>query len=365
MTRLQRVPESLHPTHRSGNSLPPTLGGMPPPVVGPPVGGCRRAVADGDTTEGGVLRRVGAPRRVAVLALAGLVVTLVGCGSRPQAEGRESALGDEAITVASFDFPESDLLAEIYAQALQAGGFDTRLASRVGPRELVEPALASGLVEFVPEYSGTALEFLSLGASEPTSDAGLTRAALRRTVDDDRIVALEPAPAQDANAVVVTRELADRYDLDAVSDLKAVAPRLTIGGPPECPSRPFCLDGLERVYGLQFQSFLPLDAGGPLTHQALVGGHIDVAVLFTTDPKIDPPALVVLDDDRRLQPAENVVPLVRAEIVERWGDDLVRLVDGVSARLTTEVLRALNAQVAAGDSPAAVAERWLDGEGLT
>ena len=180
----------------------------------------------------------------------------------------------------------------------------------------------------------------------------------------DRIVALEPAPAQDANAVVVTRELADRYDLDEVSDLEAVAPQLTIGGPPECPTRPFCLAGLERVYGLQFENFLPLDAGGPLTHQALTGGHVDVAILFTTDPEIDTPALVVLDDDRRLQPAENVVPLVRAEVVERWGDDLVGLVDGVSARLATEDLRALNARVAAGDSPAAVAERWLDEEGL-
>jgi osmoprotectant transport system substrate-binding protein len=308
---------------------------------------------------------VGALRSVALLALAGLAVTLVGCGSQPQADGRDSALGDQAITVASFDFPESELLAEIYAQALQAGGFDTQLERRLGPRELVQPALASGLVEFVPEYSGTALEFLSLGAAEQTSDAAVTRAALRRAVDHDRIVALEPAPAQDANAVVVTRELADRYDLQEVSDLEAVAPRLTIGGPPECPTRPFCLDGLERVYGLQFRSFLPLDAGGPLTHQALAGGHVDVAVLFTTDPKLDTPALVVLDDNRRLQPAENVVPLVRAEVVERWGDDLVRLVDGVSARLTTDDLRALNAHVAAGDSPAAVAERWLERKDLT
>ncbi len=307
---------------------------------------------------------MGALRSVALLALAGLAVTLVGCGSQPQADGRDSALGDQAITVASFDFPESELLAEIYAQALQAGGFDTQLERRLGPRELVEPALASGLVEFVPEYSGTALEFLSLGAAEPTSDAAVTRAALRRTVDDDRIVALDPAPAQDANAVVVTRELADRYQLDEVSDLEAVAPRLTIGGPPECPTRPFCLDGLGRVYGLEFENFLPLDTGGPLTHQALAGGHVDVAVLFTTDPKLDTPALVVLDDDRRLQPAENVVPLVRAEVVERWGGDLVAVVDGVSARLTTDDLRALNARVAAGDSPAAVAQRWLDGEGL-
>jgi len=307
---------------------------------------------------------VGALRPVALLAFAATAVTLVGCGSEPDVNGRESALDDQAITVASFDFPESKLLAEIYGQALEAGGFDVLLEHGLGPRELVQPALAGGLVEFVPEYSGTALEFLSLGAGEPTSDAAATRSALRRVVDDDRIVALAPAPAQDANAVVVTGEVADRYDLHDISDLAAVARRLTMGGPPECPARPFCLDGLERVYGLEFESFLPLDAGGPLTHQALAGGHVDVAVLFTTDPDIAVDGLVVLDDDRRLQPAENVIPLVRAEVVERWGDDLVRLVDGVSARLTTDVLRMLNARIAAGRSIAAVADQWLAHEGL-
>jgi osmoprotectant transport system substrate-binding protein len=290
---------------------------------------------------------------------------LIGCGSQPDVNGRDSALDDRAITVASFDFPESDLLAEIYGQALEAGGFDVRLEHRLGPRELVQPALAGGLVEFVPEYSGTALEFLSLGAGASTSDAEATRAALRRVVDDDRIITLAPAPAQDANALVVSSEVAARYDLQNISDLEAVAPRLTLGGPPECPARPFCLAGLERVYGLEFKSFLPLDAGGPLTHQALEGGHVDVAVLFTTDPDVGAAGLVVLNDDRRLQPAENVIPLVRAEIVERWGDDLVGLIDGVSARLTTEELRALNARVAAGGRIADVAQRWLTGEGLT
>jgi osmoprotectant transport system substrate-binding protein len=301
---------------------------------------------------------------VALLALAGTAVTLAGCGSQSAVDGRASALDDPAITVASFDFPESELLGEIYGQALAAGGFDVRFEHRLGPREVVQPALAGGLVEFVPEYAGTALEFLSLGDREPTTDTGATRAALGQVVDDDRIVTLAPAPAQDANAVVVTRELADRFDLNDISDLEAVAPGLTMGGPPECPTRPFCLAGLEHTYGLKFESFLPLDAGGPLTHQALAGGHIDVAVLFTTDPDIDADHLVVLDDDRHLQPAENVIPLVRAEIVERGGNRLVRLVDGVSARLTTDDLRALNARVAADARVGDVAEHWLAGEGL-
>jgi osmoprotectant transport system substrate-binding protein len=307
---------------------------------------------------------VRALRPVALLAFAGTAVTLVGCGSQPDVDGRASALDDQAITVASFDFPESELLAEIYGQALEAGGYDVQFEHRLGPRELVQPALAAGLVEFVPEYSGTALEFLSLGGSEPQADAGATQAALRQVLDEDRIVTLAPAPAEDANAIAVTPAVADRYGLHDISDLAAVAARLTLGGPPECPARPFCLAGLERVYGLEFESFLPLDAGGPLTHQALAGGHVDVAVLFTTDPDIDADDLVVLNDDRHLQPAENVTPLVRAEIVERGGDHLVQLVDGVSARLATDDLRALNARVAGDGRVADVAERWLADEGL-
>jgi osmoprotectant transport system substrate-binding protein len=307
---------------------------------------------------------VGALRPTALLACAGAAVTFVGCGSQPE-DQRGNALEDEAITVASFDFPESELLAEIYGQALDAGGFDVHLAHRLGPRELVQPALADGLVEFVPEYSGTALEFLSLGAGTPTADVSATRLALRRAVTGERIVTLAPAPAQNANALVARAEVAERYDLHDISDLEAVAPGLTLGGPPECPARPFCLEGLERVYGLEFGSFLPLDAGGPLTHQALAGGHVDVAVLFTTDPDITADGLVVLDDDRHLQPAENVVPLVRAEIVERGGGDFTRLVDGVSARLTTDDLRDLNARIAAGGGVAVVAAQWLTDEGLT
>jgi len=126
-----------------------------------------------------------------------------------------------------------------------------------------------------------------------------------------------------------------------------------------------CLAGLERIYGLAFESFLPLDVGGPLTHQALVGGHIDVALLFTTDPRITAEGLVVLEDDRGMQPAENVIPVVRTEVVERWGDRLVAVVDGVSARLTTGRLRALNARVDGGEPATDVAADWLATEGLT
>jgi osmoprotectant transport system substrate-binding protein len=293
-------------------------------------------------------------------ALVALLVAVAACSGEENDRATTSALGDDAITIASFDFAESEVLAEIYSQALESEGLQVRRALRLGPRELVMPALAAGLVELVPEYAGTALQFASAGETAPSGAAQRTHDALRRALEDRPIVALAAAPAQDANAVVVTPETAQRYHLEAVSDLADVAPTLSFGGPPECPTRPLCLLGLSEIYGLEFGTFVGLDVGGPVTRQALERGDIDVALLFTTDPSVDD--LVVLRDDRGLQPAENVVPLVRREVVDRWGQPLVATVDAVSAALTTEVLRSLNAEMGGGRPASEVATAWLAGQ---
>jgi len=306
---------------------------------------------------------VGPQGTIARIAIAA-ATSLVGCGAQPSPDGPAGALGDDAVTVASFDFPESELLAEVYGQALDAAGFAVRYERGLGPREFVQPALARGLVELVPEYAGSALQFASLGESRPTDELAPTTAALGRVLRDRHLVALTPAAAQNTNAVVVTRSLAERHDLAAVSDLADVASGLTFGGPPGCPDRPFCLGGLEDTYGLAFSAFLPLDVGGPLTYQALEGGYVDVALMFSTDPSVADGDLVVLEDDRGLQPAENVTPVVHREVVERWGDPLVEAVDAVSARLSTDRLRALNARMAGGVPRAEVAADWLHDEGL-
>jgi osmoprotectant transport system substrate-binding protein len=197
-----------------------------------------------------------------------------------------------------------------------------------------------------------------------TSDAAATNGELRRVVAARGLVALNPAPAQDANAFVVTRQTARRFGLRALTDLRSVAPQLTFGGPPECPSRPLCLLGLERRYGLRFKDLVRLDTGGPVTLQALEDGNVDLALLFTTDPAIGGP-LVELADDRRLQPVENVTPLVRREVIDRFGPGVVAQLDAVSRRLTTTDLRHLNALVADGKaSVPTVAEQWLSREGL-
>ena len=307
-------------------------------------------------------RRFAGPVAVAlVVALLGILST----SHRADAAGtRETALHDHAITVGSFDFAESELLAEIYSQTLEHNGFRVRRAFRLGPREFVAPAFRGGLLELVPEYAGTALQFVSLGSVRPGPDLVETRAALVHALAGESVVVLDSAPAQDANAFAVSRATADRYNIRTLTDLAAVASRLTFGGSPECESRPLCLVGLQRVYGITFDEFVALDASGPLTHEALRDRVIDVALLFTTDPAIEQDDLVALADDRNLQPAENITPLVRTEVLDRFGPRLASLVNTTSARLTTDKLRDLNAQVADGRRARAVAARFLAAEGL-
>ena len=268
------------------------------------------------------------------------------------------------ITVGSFDFPESGLLAEIYGQALAVHGFRVRIMPELGSRELVDPALMNGLIQVVPEYAGSALEFVSLGRLSATSSAEATNTALAASVDGAGLVVGRPAPAQDTNAIVVTAATAARYGLRSVADLARVAPGLVFGGPPECPGRPYCLPGLEHTYGIHFKRFIPLDAAGPLTLQALDAGNINVALLFSTNPSIRTQHLVVLADDRGLQPAENITPLIRRDVVVRYGGGLVAVLNKVSAHLDTGSLRAMDALVQRGQAPRRVAATWLRMHGL-
>jgi len=270
--------------------------------------------------------------------------------------GRDSA----AIDVATFDFPESMVLGEIYAQALEAEGYEVERHIGLGPRELVMPTLGQHHVDLVPEYVGTALHFASLGELEPSADRQRTRALLKEFLAQRDLTLLASAPGENQNGFAVTRELAERLDLDAISDLRRVDDDLVFGGPPECPQRLFCLQGLESVYNLGFERFLATDSGGPVTLSTLLAGEVDVALLFTTDPAIVRYDLVLLDDDRQLQPAENVTPVVRTELIEEHGPELAATINAVTRRLSTTQLRSLNGLL---DSEAtnldSVAAGWL------
>ena len=257
------------------------------------------------------------------------------------------------------------LLADIYAGALAANGFPVRILPDLGTREVVDPALISDLLQIVPEYSGSALQFLSDGQLSAPSGSTATARALTQQAARRGLVAGRPSAAQDANVIVVTAATATRYDLRSVADLARWAPRLAFGGPPECQERGYCLPGLAQTYGLHFRTFIPLDAGGPLTLQALEAGYVGVALLFSTDPAITAQHLVVLADNRGLQPAENVTPLVRRDVVARYGPRLLAVLNAVSARLTTASLRALDAQAELpGSTPRKAAGTWLRAQRL-
>ncbi|MFN2504069.1 MAG: ABC transporter substrate-binding protein [Acidimicrobiales bacterium] len=303
-------------------------------------------------------------RRMATGIAASFMVLLAACTSEPSEPRSARPVTDDTVTVGSFDFAESEMLAELYSQALEAGGYDVRRAFNLGPREFVAPALVRGLIDMVPEYAGTAVQFLSLGSVRPGADVGDTHAALVRALEQRGVTALAPAPAQDANTFVVTRRVAERHALSKLSDVDAVGSQLTFAGPPECSARPLCLVGLEQVYGIRFREVVSLDAGGPLTRQALRDGVVDMALLFTTDPAVGSEGLVELTDDRGLQPAENVTPLVRTDALDRSGPRLAELIDAVSRRLATDDLRNLNALVTGGADVTAVAADWLKSEAL-
>lgn len=294
--------------------------------------------------------------RLRNFALFLLLLLLVGaCGG--------SGGGGGTITVGSTDFSEQLIVAEMYRGALEAAGFEAEASYNLGAREVVEPALEEGEIDLYPEYVGTALEFLNGGAGEATSDTAATTEKLREAFADKDVEVLEPAEAQDKNAIVVTPELAEEHSLTTISDLEAVAPELVFGGPPECPERPLCLQGLEDIYNLQFENFRALDAGGPLTVAALEDGEIDVALMFSTQGIIADKGWVTLEDDKGLQPAENIVPVIRSEAVT---DEVTEVLNAVSAKLTTEEMTELNRRVDVDkEDPEAVAGEWLADNGFT
>ncbi len=227
----------------------------------------------------------------------------------------------------------------------------------LGQRELVLPALRRGLVDVVPEYAGSALDATDPDTTVDRADIDAVVNALRAAVAPWGLTVLLPSAASDQNVLAVPAGLADRRGLHAISDLTPLAGSLTIGGPPECAQRPRCLPGLSDRYGLEFAHFVPL-SGAELVRRALDDGVIDVAVLFSTDAVLAGEDLVMLEDDRHLQPPDNVVPMVRSA---KLGDHRISAaLDLVSARLTTDNLRFLNWRLAnAGTSIGAEARGWL------
>jgi osmoprotectant transport system substrate-binding protein len=288
-----------------------------------------------------------------VLAIVLALVIGGACGG--DGADSESPMPSDGLRIAGFDFAESELLAELYAQVLEAGGTTVVRLGRIGPREVVAPALELDLIDLVPEYTGTASGHFG-GATADLE--GLADALTPRG-----LVALEPALAQDVNAFVVTAATAEANDLVRLSDLSEIAPTARFGGPVECPERPLCLLGLAETYGLTFAEFVP-QRSLAVTAEALARGEIDVALMFSTSAEIIERNLVILEDDRGLQPPENVVPVIRRSALDRWGLAETDPFRDLSRALTTRHLRQMNQRVQDGEPVDSVARSWLTVMGL-
>jgi osmoprotectant transport system substrate-binding protein len=267
------------------------------------------------------------------------------------------------IVIGAQDFGESEILAQVYGQALAEAGYPVQYQPLGGFRDIVFASFDNGSINFTAEYAASALEFLNQQAGEATGDAADTSALLRDYLEERGLTALDHSPAVDSNSFVVTQETADELGLSSISDLTE---DLVLGGPPDCPTNPFCIPGLRDVYGLDLEAnFVSLDGGGPLTVAALDGGEIDVAILFSTDGVIADRGWVVLDDDAGLINADNIIPVMSQELVDAYGQDFVDLVDAVSAALDTDGLTELNRLFGIELQDAEdVARGWLEDNGF-
>jgi osmoprotectant transport system substrate-binding protein len=296
--------------------------------------------------------------------IGGLVVSLAfltaGCGSSPGASPTSSPKG--SLTVAAFNFSESAILAQIYGQALKAKGYTINFKLNLGSREVVEPALEKGDIDLYPGYAATELEFQNKGKGEATPDVQATVTKLNTYLNPKNLEALTPAPAQDENSFAVLKS--GKYGSKTkLSDLTPVASQMVLGGPPECPTRPFCAAGLKKVYGLTFKDFKALDAGGPLTKAALDGGSIDIGLIFSSDSAYSTGKYVQLQDDKHLQNADNVVPIIRKD---KANSEVTNALDAVDAKLTTDTLIALNKKADVDkQDPDVIAADWLRSNGFT
>ena len=285
-----------------------------------------------------------------------------GCTDSDAGRMRRRSGGDGVIVVGvSGAFAENQIVAEMYAQVLEHAGYTVERQLDLRSREISQNALEAGYIDVKPEYLSSLLLFLdpNAEASADPSDVAPQSAELLRSAG---LTLLTPSAAEDTNQFVANAETARRFDLTTVSSLAPVAGQLTFGGPPECPQRPFCLPGLHEVYGVLFDDFRPLDAGGPLTVDALRRDEVQIGLLFSTDPSIEQNGFVPLADDRRLQNAENITPVIRSE---KLNDEVRSLLDAVSARLSSEEMTELVGRVVIdGQSVATVATGFLTSNNL-
>ena len=306
-------------------------------------------------------------RSLLALALAGGVsLTATACGGGDDPLATDTGSGDStatsAVIVGSANFPESELLAEMYAQVLEGSGAKVQRKFNIGAREVYLKALDDGSIDLLPEYNGALLAALSEGgAPEGVSSPEQVYEALQEVLPDGTETLTQSA-AEDKDTLSVTAETQAKYQLTSIADLAAVAGELVCGAGPEFQERYQGLVGLKELYAVEFKEFRALDAGGPLTVGALADGTIQVGNVFSTDSAIETNGFVVLEDPKNLFLAENIVPLIRTS---KNTPEITAALDGLSAKLTTENLTEYLAKVQVDkQSSATVAKAFLTANGL-
>jgi osmoprotectant transport system substrate-binding protein len=319
--------------------------------------------------------------RVLLAALAALALTLgiAACGGSDSTTGESSEEGGSSasaiksnpengkvnLTIGSKNFPEQEILGEIYAQALTAAGYKVKTALNLGSETVALKAVKGGQISGYPEYASTALtSFFGLEPEEVPSDANEAWEKANEEFEKEGLQAFEPTPFASANAVGTTTATAKKYGLKTISDLEGVSEKLSLYGSPECRQRIDCLAGLEKLYGLKFKSFTPVDIG--LRYTVLEKGQADLSILFTTDPQLSAESdkFVILEDDKEVFPAGNVIFVTKKSVAEEAGPDYEKTILQVQEGLDLKVVQELDARVELEkETPKAAATAYLESAG--
>jgi osmoprotectant transport system substrate-binding protein len=314
----------------------------------------------------------------ALLALA-LALSIAACGSSGDSsstEGEEGGGGAIAsnpengkvsLTIGSKNFPEQEILGEIYGQALAAAGYKVKTDLNLGSETVALKTLKAGQISGYPEYASTALtSFFGLEPEEVPADATEAWEKANAEFEKEDLTAYPPTPFASANAVGTLKKTAEKYGLKTVSDLEGVSEQLTLYGSPECRQRIDCLAGLEKLYGLKFKSFHPVDIG--LRYTVLEKGQADLSILFTTDPQLsaEKDKFVILEDDKEVFPAGNVIFVTKKSVADKAGPDYEKTIVQVQKGLTLPVMQELDARVELEkQTPKEAAAAYLKSAGYT
>lgn len=299
------------------------------------------------------------PLRRSLMITAALVTSALGL----VVSGGVAGASTKTITIGSTNFEEQEIVANMYGDVLAHAGYKVKVEPALGTRAVVVPAIQHNQIGIEPDYAASLLGYLHGGTPQKAGDQITTAiAADNKKLNSSGVTVLPAAKALDTNVFAVTKATAQKDHLTTLSSLKPYASKMTLGGPPECPTFAGCEPGLKSVYGLKFAGFKSTDEAGPLSVAALKNNEVQVVELFSSDGNVVNNNFVALTDDKHLEGADYIVPVIRTSLASSGVKAALAKLD---AKLTTNAISKLNLQVTADKKqPAAVAKTWLKSQGL-